>query len=55
MIGIGITLVIFAYAGWTLYRFFKKSKKGACAGCSHSKACTAACCAPPEGSKKAPL
>lgn len=29
-----IAILAFAYSGYVLIRFWKKSKKGACAGCS---------------------
>ncbi|MDU2242060.1 MAG: FeoB-associated Cys-rich membrane protein [Paenibacillus sp.] len=43
MIDIVIVAAIFGYAGFALYRGFKKSKKGACASCSQQKSCSAAC------------
>ncbi|MDU0331519.1 MULTISPECIES: FeoB-associated Cys-rich membrane protein [Paenibacillus] len=43
MADILILTVIFGYAGFALYRGFKKSKKGACASCSQQKSCSAAC------------
>ncbi|WP_445505717.1 FeoB-associated Cys-rich membrane protein [Niallia sp. 03091] len=37
--------LIFLYAGFSLYRFIKKSKEGKCASCSISKSCgTKSCC-----------
>ena len=38
-----IGLLIFGYAGFTLYKFFKKSKQGVCATCSLKKSCQAKC------------
>ncbi|WP_280521353.1 FeoB-associated Cys-rich membrane protein [Paenibacillus mangrovi] len=43
MIDFLIIGVIFAYAAWTLFRYVKKSKKGACASCSLNKSCQSAC------------
>ncbi|ERI08220.1 FeoB-associated Cys-rich membrane protein [Aneurinibacillus aneurinilyticus] len=34
---------IFGYAGWSLFRFVKKSKQGQCAGCASRKSCQTAC------------
>ncbi|MEC0328549.1 FeoB-associated Cys-rich membrane protein [Paenibacillus sp. FSL R5-0527] len=48
-----IVTAVFAFAGYSLYRGFKKSKKGACASCSQQKTCSAACSgrqAPPASS-----
>ncbi|MFC5605154.1 FeoB-associated Cys-rich membrane protein [Sporosarcina koreensis] len=36
-------VLIFGYAGFTLYRFVKRSKMGKCAGCALSKNCSSAC------------
>jgi|HigsolmetaGSP11D_1036233.scaffolds.fasta_scaffold51778_1 radical SAM protein with 4Fe4S-binding SPASM domain len=41
--------LIFGYAAWTLVRFVKKSKKGACAACEMNKHCTAGCSVSPSG------
>lgn len=38
-----IGVLIFGYAGWTLYSYVKKTKKGKCAGCSAAKTCVSAC------------
>nr|WP_136606795.1 FeoB-associated Cys-rich membrane protein [Paenibacillus dokdonensis] len=46
LIDILIIGVIFAYAAWTLFRYVKKSKKGACASCSLNKSCQSACSIP---------
>ncbi|MDR9856651.1 FeoB-associated Cys-rich membrane protein [Paenibacillus sp. VCA1] len=43
LIDVLIIGVIFAYAGWTLFRYVKKSKKGACASCALNKSCQSAC------------
>lgn len=34
-----IGTVIFGYAGWTLYRFIGKSKKGKCGACDLNEVC----------------
>lgn len=34
-----IGAVIFGYAGWALFRFIKKSKKGKCAACDLNENC----------------
>lgn len=34
-----LALLIFGYAGWTLYRYVKKSRQGRCASCEIQKAC----------------
>ncbi|POR27356.1 MULTISPECIES: FeoB-associated Cys-rich membrane protein [Paenibacillus] len=39
MINIIILLVILGYSAWVLVRFLRKSRQGACAGCSSSKSC----------------
>ncbi|MCT8139373.1 FeoB-associated Cys-rich membrane protein [Anaerobacillus sp. CMMVII] len=39
-----IGVMIFAYAGWSLYRFIKKSKAGKCASCSEHEGCSAFDC-----------
>lgn len=39
LVSILLGVLIFGYAGWTLYRFIQKSKKGKCATCSISKQC----------------
>ncbi|MEB3101695.1 FeoB-associated Cys-rich membrane protein [Paenibacillaceae bacterium T2] len=38
-----MALLIFGYAGWTLYRFVKKSRQGQCATCSIQKTCQTKC------------
>jgi hypothetical protein len=40
MINVIIGVLILGYAGWILYRFVKKSKKGACASCPINSNCT---------------
>ncbi|OPA76815.1 hypothetical protein BVG16_16785 [Paenibacillus selenitireducens] len=47
MIDVLIIAVIFGYAAWTLYRFFTKSKKGACSSCSQNKSCSMSSCHTP--------
>ncbi|MGW8959922.1 FeoB-associated Cys-rich membrane protein [Paenibacillus sp. NPDC055715] len=39
MINIIILLVILGYSTWVFVRFLRKSRQGACAGCSSSKSC----------------
>lgn len=39
-----IGALIFAYAGWSLYKFIKQSKEGKCAGCSELKNCEGPSC-----------
>ncbi|WCK55710.1 FeoB-associated Cys-rich membrane protein [Aneurinibacillus sp. Ricciae_BoGa-3] len=38
-----IGILIFGYAGWTLFRFVNKSKEGKCAGCSIKNSCQSGC------------
>ncbi|KQL53622.1 hydrolase [Heyndrickxia shackletonii] len=38
-----IGVLIFGYAAFTLYKFMKKSKQGACAHCSLKNNCQSAC------------
>lgn len=38
-----IGLLIFGYAGWTLFSYVRKTKKGKCAGCSIAKTCASSC------------
>ena len=38
-----IGALIFGYAGWTLFSYVRKTKKGKCAGCSMAKTCSSAC------------
>jgi hypothetical protein len=40
--------VIFGYAGWSLFRFINKSKKGKCAACELRKSCKSQCGLPPK-------
>ncbi|RDI47728.1 FeoB-associated Cys-rich membrane protein [Falsibacillus pallidus] len=40
-----IGLLIFGYAGFTLYKFIKKSKEGVCGTCSLKKSCNSKCSA----------
>ncbi|MCP4298782.1 MAG: FeoB-associated Cys-rich membrane protein [Proteobacteria bacterium] len=37
-----ILLVIFTWAGYVVFRFFKKSGQGECSGCDSSSPCKAA-------------
>jgi len=39
MVDILIISVIVGYAAWTLFRFFRKSRQGACASCAQRKSC----------------
>ncbi|WP_083927146.1 FeoB-associated Cys-rich membrane protein [Paenibacillus terrigena] len=39
MVDVLIISVIVGYAAWTLYRYFRKSRQGACASCSQHKSC----------------
>ncbi|TJY39617.1 FeoB-associated Cys-rich membrane protein [Cohnella pontilimi] len=34
---------IFGYAGWTLTRYFKKTRQGKCAACSLQASCQTSC------------
>lgn len=36
---IAIGVIIFGYAGWTRYSYFRKTRKGKCASCSLAKSC----------------
>ncbi|QQZ08599.1 FeoB-associated Cys-rich membrane protein [Heyndrickxia vini] len=38
-----IGALIFGYAAFTLFKFFKKSKQGACAHCSIKDSCQTSC------------
>ncbi|MEC0183885.1 FeoB-associated Cys-rich membrane protein [Paenibacillus peoriae] len=40
MINVIILLVILGYSAWVLVRFLRKSRQGACSGCSSSKSCS---------------
>lgn len=35
--------VIFGYAGFALFRFFKKAQEGKCAGCDLNNTCQSSC------------
>jgi hypothetical protein len=39
-----IGVVIFAYAGWSLYKFIKRSKAGKCASCNENEGCSSPDC-----------
>lgn len=39
-----ILILIFGYAAWTLFRFFKRSKQGKCSGCAMKKGCSINSC-----------
>ncbi|GAA5416459.1 hypothetical protein Pryu01_01494 [Paraliobacillus ryukyuensis] len=43
VINIVIGSVLVGYIVWTLYRFFKKSAQGKCAGCAIKDSCKAKC------------
>jgi radical SAM protein with 4Fe4S-binding SPASM domain len=43
MINITIGALIFGYAGYSLAKFVKKSKKGKCAACSLNTSCAGGC------------
>lgn len=43
-------VLIFGYAGWTVYRYVQKSKEGKCAGCSLAETKACGC-----GDKPAPM
>jgi len=40
---IAIGVVIFGYAGWTIFRHVKKSKEGKCAACALKSNCQTNC------------
>ncbi|PEY42582.1 FeoB-associated Cys-rich membrane protein [Bacillus cereus] len=44
MVNIIIGAVIFGYAGYTLFNFVKRSKKGKCAACSLNRSCPSKSC-----------
>ena len=44
MANIIIGLLIFGYAGWALWRFIQKAKKGKCASCDIKEACASKSC-----------
>ncbi|MBB6671396.1 FeoB-associated Cys-rich membrane protein [Cohnella nanjingensis] len=43
ILNIGLGLLIFGYAGWTLVRYIRKTKQGKCAGCALSETCQTGC------------
>lgn len=43
VINILLGALIFGYAGWTLFRFVQKSKKGKCATCELKNVCHTPC------------
>ncbi|MEH7451046.1 FeoB-associated Cys-rich membrane protein [Gottfriedia acidiceleris] len=43
IVNIIIGALIFGYAGWTLLRYVKKTKKGKCGSCSIAKTCSSNC------------
>ncbi|TXL65117.1 FeoB-associated Cys-rich membrane protein [Cerasibacillus terrae] len=43
LINILLGVLIFGYAGWTLFRFVQKSKKGKCATCELKSVCNTPC------------
>ncbi|SDN35673.1 radical SAM additional 4Fe4S-binding SPASM domain-containing protein [Fictibacillus solisalsi] len=43
LLSILLGILIFGYAGFTIFRFVKKSKQGKCATCSMKKGCQSAC------------
>lgn len=56
MIGsIILSVLVFGYAGYTLYRHARKSKEGACSGCSQNKSCSMSCCPPEMDNSKKPV
>lgn len=42
-----IGVIIFTYAGWTMYRFIQKSKAGKCSSCDLKKDCSSTTCHDP--------
>ncbi|MFY4774082.1 FeoB-associated Cys-rich membrane protein [Metabacillus sp. RGM 3146] len=48
LINILIGLLIFGYAGYTIFRHVQKSKKGKCAACELNKSCSKQVCTIPE-------
>ncbi|MFX3624353.1 MAG: FeoB-associated Cys-rich membrane protein [Ectobacillus sp.] len=44
MINVALGALIFGYAGYTLVRFVRRSKKGKCAACSIRKSCRTNTC-----------
>lgn len=47
LVSIMLSILIFGYAVFTLYRFIKRSKMGKCAGCAMNKSCSTMCSRPP--------
>lgn len=47
LINIVLGAGIFGYAGWSLFRFVKKSQKGQCASCAVKKSCQTNCSSTP--------
>jgi hypothetical protein len=43
IVNIALGSAIFGYAGWSLFNFVKKSKKGKCATCELQKSCASNC------------
>lgn len=43
MINYVLGTLIFSYAGFSLFKFMKKSKKGKCAACELNKSCRSNC------------
>lgn len=43
LLNILLGVIIFGYAGFTIFRFIKKSKQGKCATCAMKKGCQSAC------------
>lgn len=44
LINIMLGGLIFGYAGWTIYRYMKKSKEGRCASCAIQQSCSKTSC-----------
>ncbi|RUS47427.1 FeoB-associated Cys-rich membrane protein [Cohnella sp. AR92] len=38
-----VGIAIFGYAGWTLSRYYRKTRQGKCAACSLQPSCQSAC------------
>ncbi|WP_416827005.1 FeoB-associated Cys-rich membrane protein [Ectobacillus polymachus] len=43
MINIIFGVIIFGYAGYSLYKYMKKSKQGKCATCELNQSCKSSC------------
>lgn len=43
LVTIVLGVAIFCYAGWSLFRYVRKTKQGKCAACSLNKTCQSAC------------